>query len=142
MISKNDESDGATPPVKKEPRGAAAAAPSTPTPVVDAHFNLMEAIRNAGGAQKAKLRHSQEPTKQGRADSTKPNSASGGPQNFIDDLHSKLQMRRKGISGARENADQPANVIDRLSALIPPPPPKMQMDASASGESNDEEDWD
>lgn len=136
LVRKDDESDGATP-VKKEPRTPIP--PTTPTPV-DAHFNLMEAIRNAGGAQKAKLRHSE--PKQGRTDSTKPSASTGaGPQNFIDDLHSKLQMRRKGISGARENADQPGNVIDRLSALIPPPPPKMAQEASAS-ESNDEEDWD
>lgn len=66
---------------------------------------------------------------------SKPSKAN--PQNFIDDLHNKLQMRRKGLSGAREN-QEPGNVIDRLSALIPPPPPKL--DASAS-ESNDE-DWD
>ncbi|XP_053683515.1 WASH complex subunit 1 [Sabethes cyaneus] len=106
--------------------------PPVSTPA-DAHFNLMEAIRKAGGAQNAKLKHSQ--PADGKRDSTKPSKT--GPQNFIDDLHNKLQMRRKGISGAREN-QEPGNVIDRLSALIPPPPPKL--DASAS-ESNDE-DWD
>lgn len=71
---------------------------------------------------------------------TKPSSKSTGPQNFIDDLHNKLQMRRKGISGAREN-QEPGNVIDRLSALIPPPPPKMDASTASATDSNDD-DWD
>ncbi|XP_055626855.1 WASH complex subunit 1 [Toxorhynchites rutilus septentrionalis] len=102
-------------------------------PVSDAHFNLMEAIRQAGGVQKAKLRQSA--ATDTKKDSTEP-SKPGEQKSFIDDLHNKLQMRRKGISGARDN-QEPGNVIDRISAMIPPPPPKI--DASTS-ESNDE-DW-
>ncbi|XP_055593081.1 WASH complex subunit 1 [Uranotaenia lowii] len=138
LLSSPDEGDGpkttSTPEKPKTPTSSGGGG--------DAHFNLMEEIRKAGGAGNAGLRH-QQTREGGRIDSTKPSKSGGstGPQNFIDDLHSKLLMRRKGISGARENQDQqqPGNVIDRLSALIPPPPPKLEG-ASAS-ESNDE-DWD
>ncbi|EAA13757.5 AGAP010756-PA, partial [Anopheles gambiae str. PEST] len=107
-----------------------------PAPAGNAHFNLMEAIRRAGGAEKANLRHSDRREGGGGRDGA---ASSGEPKSLIDDLHNKLQMRRKGISGTREPQEPQGNVIDRLSALIPPPAPKLAADASAS-ESN-EEDW-
>lgn len=66
------------------------------------------------------------------------------------DLHNKLAMRRKGISGAKDSASiplardggtltKPANVMDRLSAMIPPPP-KRQSNSSTVETSDDE--WD
>lgn len=58
------------------------------------------------------------------------------------DLHNKLALRRKGISGIKEGQTLPAienppNVMDRISAMIPPPP-KPQTDSEAS----DNEEWD
>lgn len=63
----------------------------------DARLNLMESIRQHGGS-KAKLRGSDQ-----RVDDKKvvaPNS--GG--NLMADLHNKLSMRRKGISGAKDQS--------------------------------------
>lgn len=57
------------------------------------------------------------------------------------DLHSKLFMRRKGISGtkkAAENAVDPETTLGRISAMIPPPEPKNDVEST----SNDEEEWD
>lgn len=70
------------------------------------------------------------------------------------DLHNKLAMRRKGISGAKDSASiptssrdnsspasgKPTNVMDRLSAMIPAPPPKRQSNSSTIETSDDE--WD
>lgn len=60
------------------------------------------------------------------------------------DLHNKLALRRKGISGNKEQqslppVESPPNVMDRISAMIPPPP-KPNTDTDASDEEND--DWD
>lgn len=55
----------------------------------------------------------------------------------MDDLHKKLALRRKGISGNKDLA-QGMNVMDGISAMIPPPPPK-QSDSTSESESND--DW-
>lgn len=63
------------------------------------------------------------------------------------DLHKKLAMRRKGISGAKENGSQstnPAatvasssNLMDSISSMIPPPPkPETNTDRS-----DDDSDW-
>lgn len=73
--------------------------------------------------------------------------------NLMADLHNKLAMRRKGISGAKEMAsttipiesssssgNRPTNVMDRLSAMIPPPPTKQQPNSSTTDASDD--DWD
>lgn len=54
----------------------------------------------------------------------------------MDDLHNKLALRRKGISGSKDATS--GNVMNRISAMIPPPPAK-QKDTS-SGSEND--DWD
>lgn len=104
----------------------------------------MEAIRKAGG--KAKLRAAEpQPTSAGGGGSSSKQQTSekavsgggggGGAGNLMDDLHKKLMMRRKGISGTKK----PANVMDRLSALIPPPE-LAEAKPSASGE-DEEEDW-
>lgn len=65
------------------------------------------------------------------------------------DLHKKLAMRRKGISGRKdeENAkvqDVPATtdgsgLLSRMSSMIPPPPSK---DDTTPNPSEDETDWD
>lgn len=54
------------------------------------------------------------------------------------DLHLKLSMRRKGISGTKknENSVDPDSTLGKISAMIPPPEPKNDIDSN----SNDE-DW-
>lgn len=53
------------------------------------------------------------------------------------DLHAKLAMRRKGISGAKGEVGEGA--LDKISAMIPPPPPNDGKDSSTNTE---DEDWD
>lgn len=50
------------------------------------------------------------------------------------DLHAKLSMRRKGISG---NKPENPTAMDKISEMIPPPP-ATQSDKSSA----EEEDWD
>lgn len=55
------------------------------------------------------------------------------------DLHKKLFMRRKGISGVKkpeENTIDPNSALGRISAMIPSPE-KTNVEST----SNDEEDW-
>lgn len=60
------------------------------------------------------------------------------------DLHAKLSMRRKGISGEQKaiNQNQPidaTSTMNRLLSMIPPPP--SNNDASESNTTEDDE-WD
>lgn len=80
---------------------------------------------------------------------TKVSTAPGG--DLMADLHNKLAMRRKGISGAKDiessiNASRAAiataatidsgpNLINRISAMIPPPTHGSDSDES------DADDW-
>lgn len=72
------------------------------------------------------------------------------------DLHKKLAMRRKGISGLKENEAQqsnvasasaskagPSSIMDSISSMIPPPPAKHHSDADDDDDNNDNDsDWD
>ncbi|XP_066262358.1 WASH complex subunit 1 [Euwallacea similis] len=115
--------------------------PPSPPPVAilptnDSHASLMDAIRKAGGSQKANLRKILE----------KPEVAKGSRKlaptgDLMADLHSKLMMRRKGISGIK-NPDQGGSTADstfaRLSSIIPPP---TKSSDAGSGVSTDEDAW-
>ncbi|XP_055693901.1 WASH complex subunit 1 [Lutzomyia longipalpis] len=94
-------------------------------PMTDARSNLMEAIRQAGG--KAKLRAAEQKPA-GKKETSAP--AAG---DLMADLHNKLSMRRKGISGAKD----PSGVMDKMSALIPPPPKPTASTTDAS----EDDDW-
>ncbi|KAG5880801.1 hypothetical protein JTB14_030819 [Gonioctena quinquepunctata] len=92
--------------------------------------SLMEEIRNAGGKGKAKLKSVEK-----KGPPVKVNQ--GG--DLMADLHNKLFMRRKGISGAKppqENYADAESTLSRISAMIPPPEPRNEAEST----SNDE-DW-
>lgn len=108
------------PPAPPETNKDVVASPVNLPPVNDARANLMEAIRKAGGSKNAKLK------------ATKPKEATKKSQppsgDLMADLHSKLLMRRKGISGAKKNEENTSGpsidantTMGRISALIPPP---------------------
>lgn len=67
------------------------------------------------------------------------------------DLHKKLAMRRKGISGTKENGAQTgatsssmavpsANLMDSISSMIPPPP-KPDTSTGNTDRSDNDSDW-
>ncbi|CAG4979561.1 unnamed protein product [Colias eurytheme] len=92
----------------------------------DAHASLMAAIRQAGGVGRAKLK----PAAETALDKdTKP--AIGG--DLMADLHAKLSMRRRGISGAERAG---GTVLHTLASVIPEP-----GDQSSPQQSSSDEDW-
>ncbi|XP_017770487.1 PREDICTED: WAS protein family homolog 1 [Nicrophorus vespilloides] len=96
-------------------------------PDSDARASLMEAIRQAGGTKK--LRQAVDVEK-----SSNTAAPSGG--DLMADLHAKLSMRRKGISGNKPAEDLGASsVLNKLSAMIPPP---LVNDDSSNRNSDDE----
>ena len=107
---------------------------------------LLEAIRNAGGTSGAGLKSLNERKAEERARREAEQETAGGGTSgggdLMGDLMSKLNMRRKGISGARsselEPAAQPAGAMDKISLMIPPPPGA----ADQGSESDDEDGWD
>lgn len=56
------------------------------------------------------------------------------------DLHAKLAMRRKGISGAKLAGSEPANAMEKVSAMIPPPPQSSMTNEKNSA--TEDEEWD
>ncbi|KAB0801523.1 hypothetical protein PPYR_05877 [Photinus pyralis] len=95
----------------------------------NAHAMLMEAIRKAGGSKNANLK------------AAEPKKAVVGTD-LMADLHAKLSLRRKGISGSK-NQEIPQfdanSTMNKVSAMIPPPPPKHDYNESTNTE---DEDWD
>ena len=95
----------------------------------------MEAIRNAGGVGRAKLR----PTVPAAKANNRFASASVGGD-LMDDLHARLAMRRKGFAGPMMNA------FERMSSMIPPPPKPSEVSdrnsATSEGDSQpDNDEW-
>ncbi|KAL3282704.1 hypothetical protein HHI36_005877 [Cryptolaemus montrouzieri] len=83
--------------------------------IPDARASLMEAIREAGGAKKLKSVSKQE--------NITKSEKSGG--DLMADLHAKLAMRRKGISGTQNKTENVAldsrGALSLMSSLIPAP---------------------
>ncbi|XP_011308375.1 WAS protein family homolog 1 [Fopius arisanus] len=129
------------PPPPSAPEAPAASEPRIiPKPPVvapaDDRGNLMAAIRAAGGVGKAKLRQTTSIIEQNE---DRFSSASVGGD-LMADLHAKLAMRRKAMTGGAVGA------LERISRLIPPPPkPNEASDRnSATSEcdsQNDNDDW-
>ncbi|XP_045470587.1 WASH complex subunit 1 [Harmonia axyridis] len=96
-------------------------------PVHDARSSLMEAIREAGGSKALKS-----------TDKTLTPSKNETSGDLMADLHSKLAMRRKGISGAKKDnkyAEMDSrDALNLISALIPPP-------EEINDETDHDEDW-
>ena len=142
------------PPPPPAPPAAPAAAPPAVPPAVPApappadspRSGLLEAIRNAGGTSGAGLKSLNERKAEERARREAEVETAGGAAisggDLMGDLMSKLNMRRKGISGARNNepepATQPAGAMDKISLMIPPPPGTAEQDS----ESDDDGGWD
>ncbi|KAJ3640025.1 hypothetical protein Zmor_003346 [Zophobas morio] len=114
-----------TPPVEDEP-------PPTKLselPQLDVRASLMEAIRKAGGAKNLKSANTK------KNDAVKK-PASGG--DLMADLHAKLSMRRKGISGTKKQESMDASsALEKISAMIPPP-----VVNEVNENNTEDEDWD
>uniref|UniRef100_A0A0A1XD07 WAS protein family homolog 1 n=1 Tax=Zeugodacus cucurbitae TaxID=28588 RepID=A0A0A1XD07_ZEUCU len=129
----------------------------------NARNELMDAIRKAGGARGGRLRaaaaapvdvvDNRLSTKNCEA---KPATNKIGGGDLMADLHNKLLMRRKGISGSKdkENSDGVNTVgkalktstdnpvMSRLSALIPPPTARKNSDDDDDTHDEDNDtDW-
>lgn len=121
--------------------------PPIPAPEVDVRSNLMDAIRKAGGARGGRLRAAADVARQTSSEQLdsipdKPKTVTGG--DLMADLHNKLLMRRKGISGAKDgqtNSPESGGVMSRLSSLIPPPPIRNQNSSSDEDDAGDDADW-
>lgn len=96
-----------------------------------ARASLMEAIRQAGGKAKAKLK-STEP---------KDQKAPSGGGDLMSDLYAKLAMRRKGISGSKNQSHgqiESGTVMFKVASMIPPPPP-VTADSDEQTDNADQE---
>ncbi|XP_041978761.1 WASH complex subunit 1 isoform X2 [Aricia agestis] len=111
---------------KEEKREAKQQKSSPPPSTGDAHASLMAAIRQAGGVGRAKLKPAAESTP-----AAKGKAVSG---DLMADLHARLSMRRRGISGAERAADRPTgSLLHTLAAVIPEP--------ESSPQTSSEDDW-
>uniref|UniRef100_A0A1A9WWP7 WH2 domain-containing protein n=1 Tax=Glossina brevipalpis TaxID=37001 RepID=A0A1A9WWP7_9MUSC len=116
---------------------------------------LLEAIRQAGGIGKARLRSTAATPLRKTVGEVKQSSNPHASDSFMADLHNKLLMRRKGISGSNKDEEstvsllkQPTQsayknpygnpVISRLSSLIPPPKDSEDDDEDKY---DDDTDW-
>lgn len=93
----------------------------------------MDAIRKAGGSKVLRKTNEQ----------PQANVPKGG--DLMADLHLKLQMRRKGISGSK-HADQghlggAEGAFARMSSIIPPPSKSSDVGSSVSTDDDDDDAW-
>lgn len=118
-------------------------------PPADPRSDLMAAIRNAGGAHGGRLRSpAAAPVNVDAVDNERSTSdtrsRAGGPKSGGDlmaDLHNKLMLRRKGISGNQHSADQSGNPLMRhLSSIIEAPIKKDTKSMSSDDDNSDEDD--
>lgn len=92
-----------------------------------ARSNLMAAIRGAGGKLRSRAAADRvpEPKKKEKAEPV---------GDLMSDLRNRLSMRRKGISGAKNQVESDS-LMGKISSMIPPPP----MDTATEEQSD--EDW-
>uniref|UniRef100_A0A8D8XX13 WAS protein family homolog 1 n=1 Tax=Cacopsylla melanoneura TaxID=428564 RepID=A0A8D8XX13_9HEMI len=127
------------PPPPPPPMNPSPMLPPTPEPS-SLHANLMQAIRNAGGKGNAKLKTVDRETSSVTVSAAgkTPTAPSGG--DLMSDLAAKLSLRRKGISGSKENGG--GSLMDKLLLNIPPPPVQGGGSSESEEEEQDEADWD
>ncbi|XP_076102834.1 WASH complex subunit 1-like [Mytilus galloprovincialis] len=110
----------------------------------DGRSSLMDAIRNAGGSGKVKLKAVTERKADKKKEKEKVKSSGGGEVSLMDALKDRLTGRRKGISGAGSGKSEKTDntpstgggsVMDKISSKIPAPP-------APPGGHDEEEDWD
>lgn len=83
--------------------------------ISNARLNLLADIRKAGG--KAQLR----PAAADRNfESEKKKDKPPPSENLMSDLRNRLESRRKGISGSKDQ-EQSGNILTKLASIIPPP---------------------
>ena len=106
----------------------------------------MESIRAAGGAGKVKLKSAKERKLKKKAEKEAAAAPSSGGGDLMSDLFSKLQMRRKGISGTKgdsggqsggDTSTGGGSAMDRIASMIPAPPKTAYSDSMVSNESDD-----
>ncbi|KAI8038370.1 hypothetical protein M5D96_008264, partial [Drosophila gunungcola] len=109
--------------------------PKPPAPTEDPRSELMAAIRNAGGVHGGRL----------RSPAAAPLDVAGAATtgNLMADLHNKLMLRRKGISGSQNPGEATAGnpLMQQLSRVIPPPvQPRKGSQSSVEERSEEDED--
>ncbi|XP_059169728.1 WASH complex subunit 1-like [Physella acuta] len=119
------------------------AAPST------GRQSLLDSIVKAGGAAGAGLKSAKERKVNNKKKKQEEKAPPKGGGDLMGDLHSKLSMRRKGISGnvkVGEKSELPAgnsggasSALEKISSMIPAPP-KNSSSAVAAGSDDDWED--
>lgn len=130
---RSQPSEPATPSIPPPPpppmAGLSAEPVKKPLPDLSAaRSNLMAAIRSAGSKslRAAADRVPAEPKKKEKA----PPAG-----DLMSDLRNRLTMRRKGISGAKDQ--QPDGLMSKVSMMIPPPP----LETSTEKTEESDEDW-
>jgi len=82
-----------------------------PPTVDDGRATLMEAIRKAGGTEKAGLKSAKERKRRRKAKKEEedqvPAATGGDGGDLLGDLHAALSRRRKGISGRQDKDELP-----------------------------------
>lgn len=88
----------------------------------DGRATLMEAIRKAGGTEKAGLKSAKERKRRRKAkkeeeDEVPAATSGGGGGDLLGDLHAALSRRRKGISGRQDKDELPNTGISMLHII-------------------------
>lgn len=139
------------PPVTAAPKSVPSnvAVPSDVAAPSDGRSSLMDAIRKAGGSSQAGLKSGKEmkvEKKKKQREAKEEKGGGGGGGDLMSDLFSRLQMRRKGISGEKSSGGDKSggnssknsgSAMDKISSMIPAPPKPDGSDGSGEGE-----DWD
>lgn len=103
---------------------------------MDGRASLMDAIRNAGGAGKAKLRSAAERKKESKKKKQEQSTNIDSGGDLMSDLADKLRLRRKGMTGDRSGKES-KNILEKMAVKIPLP----SSDFVAGQHSPDSKDW-
>ena len=106
---------------------------------LDSRASLMDAIRNAGGTGKAKLKSAANRKTESKKKKQEESSKLESGGNLMSDLADKLRLRRKGMAGGGSKGDSKGskNIFDRMADIIPPPPPGSSASHSADTKDKD-----